>query len=214
MELTQAIRQRRSTRAFLGEEVSDEQIREILDEARWAPSWANAQGWNLTVVRGDRLRAVKTMLAERFAADAEPDPDVRMPQRGEWPEHVAARMTYRRPAPGAAPEPPRRPGLSDLYGAPALLLFAVDERLALEYACFDLGLLVENVCLLAHDAGLGTCVMAMAVRFGSELHAIVPELDGTRIVIGLALGHPDPDSDLNRTDRSRCPLGEVVTTVR
>lgn len=214
MELSQAMRQRRSVRAFTGEDVPDERIREIIDAARWAPSWANAQGWNVAVVRGERLLAVKAMLAERFAQEAAPDPDVRMPQRGEWPAHVAERMTYRRPAPGAAPEPPRRPGLSDLYGATALLIFTVDERLALEYACFDLGLLVENVCLLAHDEGLGTCIMAMAVRFGGDLHALLPELDGQRIVIGVALGHPDTDSDLNRTDRSRCPLDDVVTTLR
>ncbi len=173
MESSEAVRARRSVRAFLSDDVSDDAIRELLDEARWAPSWANAQGWNVFVVKGAALEHVKAMLAQRFEADAEPVTDIPMPQRGEWPEHVRERMTYRRPAAGEAPAPPRRPGLSEIYGAPCLLLFAVHEQLAVEYACFDLGLLVENVCLLAADRGLGTCIMAMTVRFAPDLHELI-----------------------------------------
>jgi nitroreductase len=153
------------------------------------------------------------MLADRLSTEADPVTDIRMPQRGEWPEHIRERMTYRRPSPGAEPQPPRRPGLSDVYGAPCVLLFAVHERLAAEYACFDLGLLVQNVCLAAYERGLGTCIMAMAVRYADALHELVPQADGRRFVAAVALGHPDLTDALNRTDRQRCPLGEVVTFV-
>ena len=213
MEMSEAIRERRSIRAFCPDDVPDEIISEILDEARWAPSWANAQGWDVYVIKGATLARVKSTLAERFAAEAEPVTDIRMPQRGEWPEHIQQRMTYRRPAPGAAPQPPLRPGVSDIYGASCLMLFAVHERLAVEYACFDLGLLVENVCLIARDRGLGTCIMAMAVRYADALHELLPQAEGRRFVVGVALGHPDAGSELNRTERQRCPLGEVVTFV-
>jgi len=213
MELSEAMRQRRSTRAFRADDVPDDVIRELLDRSRWAPSWANAQGWDVFVVKGDALARIKAMLAEKFAANAEPVPDVRMPQRGEWPEHIADRMTYTRPAPGAAPQPPQRPGLSDIYGAPCLLLFAIHEQLAVEYACFDLGLLVENVCLEAEDHGLGTCIMAMTVRYADALHELVPQAEGRRFVVGVALGHPDAHNELNRTERKRCPLGEIATFV-
>jgi nitroreductase len=213
MDVSEAIRERRSIRAFLPDELPEETIRQLLDDARWAPSWANAQDWDVFVVTGNALSAVKSMLAERFAEAAGPVTDIRMPQRGEWPEHVLERMTYRRPAPGAEPAPPSRPGLSDVYGAPCLLLFAVHEQLAVEYACFDLGLLVENVCLAAHDRGLGTCIMAMAVRYADGLHEMVPQAAGRRFVVGVALGHPDPDSELNHVARERCPFGEIATFV-
>jgi nitroreductase len=213
MGLPEAIRERRSIRAFLGADVSDETITGILDEARWAPSWANAQAWDVFVLRGAALTRYKSMMAQKLAAEAEPVPDIRMPQRGEWPEHVLNRMMYRRVTPGATPQLPARPGLADIYGAPCMLLFAVDERLAAEYACFDLGLLVENVCLAAHERGLGTCIMAMAVRYADALHEIVPQAAGRRFVVGVALGHPDPDSELNRVPRQRCPLEDVATFV-
>jgi nitroreductase len=213
MELREAMRERRSTRAFRRDDVSETVVRELLDEARWAPSWANAQGWDVFVIKGERLAKVKAMLARRFAADAIPVTDVAMPQRGEWPQHIRERMTYRRATPGSEPEPPRRPGLSDLYGAPCLVLVAVHEQLAIEYACFDAGLLVQNICLAATDRGLGTCIMAMAVRYADDLHELVPEADGRQFVVGIALGHPDPNDELNRAERKRCPLGEIVTLV-
>jgi nitroreductase len=213
MELAKAMRDRRSTRAFRPDDVADDVIRELLDEARWAPSWANAQGWDVFVVKGDALARIKSMLTDKFATDAVSTPDVRMPQRGEWPEHIQDRMTYRRPAPSAEPEVPRRPGLSDIYGAPCLLLFGLHEQLAVEYACFDLGLLAENVCLAAEDRGLATCIMAMAVRYGDALHELLPQAEGRRIVIGMALGYSDPDSELNNTERGRCPFGEIATFI-
>jgi nitroreductase len=213
MEVSESIRERRSIRAFRNDDVADDVIRQLLDEARWAPSWANAQGWDVFVVKGDPLARVKSVLTERFAAGAEPVTDIPMPQRGEWPEHIRERMTYRRPAPGTKPQPLQRPGLSDVYGASCLMLFAVHEQLAVEYACFDLGLLVQNVCLAAHDRGLGTCIMAMAVRYADALHELLPQAEGRRFVVGVALGYPDQGSELNRAKRERCPFGDIVTFV-
>jgi nitroreductase len=214
MEVSQAIRGRRSIRSFRSDAIPDETITEILDEARWAPSWANAQGWDVFVLRGDALARYKSMMAEKLASEAVPDPDLPMTQRDQWPEHILARMMYRRVTPGSAPQtPPPRVGLAEVYGAPCMLLFAVDERLAAEYASFDLGLLVQNVCLAAHDRGLGTCIMAMAVRYGTALHELVPRAAGRRFVVGVALGLVDTAAQINQIQRERCPLEDIVTFV-
>lgn len=213
MELHDAIRNRRSIRAFLPDPVSSETINGLLEEAHWAPSWANAQAWDVWVVTGERLDAVKRMLAEKAEQEAAPVPDVRMPARGEWPEHVKERMTYRRPAPGVEPAPPQRPKLWEVYGAPALILFGVHEQLAVEYACYDLGALVQTFCLAAVDRGLGTCIMAMVVRNADALHDLIPESEGRRFVVGVALGVPDRESPLNNVPRERCQIGEIATCV-
>jgi nitroreductase len=225
MELSTAIKERRSIRAFRSDDIADETIRELLDEARWAPSWANAQGWDVFVVKGAALDGVKRMLAEKHDQHAEPATDVRMPERGEWPRQIKERMSFRRhpqapppqPAAKAAacnPEPAPRPEPWDIYGAPVLLLFGVHERLAVEYACFDLGLFVENVCLAAENRGLGTCIMAMVVQWADALHDMIPAAEDQRFVVGVALGHPDEASPFNQVERERCPLGEVVQFVR
>jgi len=211
MDVSEAIRTRRSTREFTAQTISRAVVTQILDEARWAPSWANAQDWHVFAVTGERLGAYKTMMADMIDAGADPDPDVRFPQRGDWPEYIQERMTYRRPSPGAPAAPPQRPGLARLYGAQWMLLFAVDEGLVTEYACFDTGLLVQSVCLAAHSRDLGTCIMAMPVRHAAALHELVSEAAGRRFVIAVALGHPDTDSPLNRVERERAQLADIAT---
>ena len=52
----EAIRKRRSIRRYEGREVTDEQVREVLGSVRYAPSWANKQGWQLMVVRDAETR--------------------------------------------------------------------------------------------------------------------------------------------------------------
>jgi len=47
----EAMKKRRSIRRYEETAVSEEQIREILETARVAPSWANKQGWQIIVVR-------------------------------------------------------------------------------------------------------------------------------------------------------------------
>jgi len=55
MESESVIRGRRSIRAYKPSQVPQDLIREILHEARWAPSSRNAQAWSVRVVTGDTL---------------------------------------------------------------------------------------------------------------------------------------------------------------
>ena len=60
MEFESVIRGRRSIRAYTSQPVPEGLVREILDEARWAPSSRNTQAWNVWVVTGDALERFKT----------------------------------------------------------------------------------------------------------------------------------------------------------
>ncbi len=55
MELQQAIVERRSIRRFTDYYVTDDEIKQILEAARMAPSWANVQPWEFIVVRDKTL---------------------------------------------------------------------------------------------------------------------------------------------------------------
>ena len=59
MEFENVIRGRRSIRAYTSQPVPEDLVREILDEARWAPSSRNTQAWNVWVVTGRRARALQ-----------------------------------------------------------------------------------------------------------------------------------------------------------
>ncbi len=214
MDVEQAIRGRRSIRKFTGDRVTEETIREILESARWAPSWANTQPWNLFAVTGETLEQIRAAYSQRACAKVERRFEIARP-RPDWPPPLAARtrqlMDARALSNGSSAVTPTS---ADFFGAPCLLLLAIDERLQPEYACFDTGLLVQSICLAAHGRGLGTCIMAMAVGYPDVLHELLPQAAGKRFVVGIALGIPDPDSPVNRFDRSRAALDEVVTFAR
>jgi len=53
----EAIRIRRSVRKYEETAVSDEQINQVLESARYAESWANKQGWHILVVKSADTRA-------------------------------------------------------------------------------------------------------------------------------------------------------------
>ena len=62
MKLSDIIKSRISTRSFLDKPVSEEQVRGLLDIARWSPSGGNLQPWRVHVVMGDaRARLIETV---------------------------------------------------------------------------------------------------------------------------------------------------------
>ena len=82
MELIEAIRQRRSIRAFTPEPVPKDVIKEILSDACWAPSAMNTQPWEFVVVTGEKLDLLRTAIVDKLISSAAmrpnhcyPDPD-------------------------------------------------------------------------------------------------------------------------------------------
>lgn len=61
MSVREAIESRRSIRKFEEKSVGDDDIRELLNAARLAPSWANRQEWRFVIVREE---ATKQQLKE------------------------------------------------------------------------------------------------------------------------------------------------------
>ncbi len=49
--ILEVIRKRRSVIRFESTTVSDEQIQEILEAGRWAPSWLNSQPWRFILIK-------------------------------------------------------------------------------------------------------------------------------------------------------------------
>ena len=72
MELWEAIIGRRSVRQFSDEPIGREEIGEILDAARWAPSAGNVQDWEIVVVQdeGRKRKLAEACWEQMFIADA------------------------------------------------------------------------------------------------------------------------------------------------
>jgi nitroreductase len=138
-----------------------------------------------------------------------------MPPR-EWPDYLSERMVARRAAsegPAGEKRPESGPTPWEIYGAPCLLVLAADEMLEPRYACFDGGILTQTICLAAEDRGLATCIMATAVRHADVLHELIPAAKNMKFVIGIAIGTTDHTAAVNRGERKRVELTELVTWV-
>ncbi len=131
MELQEALVKRRSVRKFTEDAVSDDEIRTILEAARIAPSWANVQPWEFIVLRD------RTLIEKIVGTYVEKNP--------------ATKCSLAAPALIAACA---RTGVSGCYDAKNLTKFN-------EWFMFDLGLAIQNLCLKAHELGLGSVVVGL-----------------------------------------------------
>ena len=220
MEFETVLRGRRSVRAFTDEAVGEDLIGEILDEARWSPSWRNTQAWSVWVVTGRALERFKDRFKQAVRNEDPPRPDF-LPAT-DWPAACSLRtrqLMEARAATLAAAGLDTDPAsalerMADLFGAPCLLVFGLEECLGESYALLDTGLLVQSVCLAAFDRGLGSCIVATVVRHPELLRELLPGSEGKRMAVGVALGHPDLYAPANTFERSRAGLDEIVTWVR
>lgn len=132
METLQCIAERRSIRRFTDAEVSNEQLKQLMEAARVAPSWANTQCWEFIIVR---------------------DPATK--------EKLAATMPEGNPARKAAVDAPvllvtcGRLEKSGFYkGQPA-------TSKGDNWYLYDVGLATQNISLAAHALGLGSVILGL-----------------------------------------------------
>ncbi len=132
MDTLQCIAKRRSIRHFTEEEVSNEQLRQLLEAARWAPSWANTQCWEFIVVR---------------------DPAIK--------QELAATMPEGNPARKAAVQAPVLLVACGKLGRSGFYKGNAATSKGDSWYMHDVGLATQNISLAAHDLGLGSVILGL-----------------------------------------------------
>ena len=159
MELNEAIRKRRSVRKYTDYRVTDEEIREVLEAARLAPSWANTQVWEFIVVRDpDLIRAVAATYSELNPAR-------------KCSDNASALIVAC-----------AKKGVSGCKGG------GEDVTKYSNWYMFDLGLAVQNLCLKAHELGLGTVIVGYLDH--DKCKALLALPDEYEAVAVLPIGRP------------------------
>ena len=96
-----------------------------------------------------------------------------------------------------------------LYNAPNGIIIYTDK--VLDYmAIISVGLTAQTIALAAPAFGLGTCIMYRVVTYPDVLRELLKIPASRNIVLGIAIGYPDPDSVLNTIPRNRAPLEDFV----
>ena len=158
MDLMEAIKGRRSIRKYRSDPVPELALQTVLEAIRWTPSWANTQCWEVIVIKDS---ATKQRLQETLA-------------KGN-------------PAAKAVVEAPL---LLAIYGKLESSGYYKNEVTTKfgDWFLFDLGLATQNLCLAAHDLGLGTVVVGLFDHDATKSILGVPA--GYELVTLIPLGYP------------------------
>lgn len=216
VELEQAILSRRSIRAYKSDPVPPDVLRDIIEVAKWAPSFANTQPWEFTMVGGDVMKELRTNLRRAFELDPKGKPDFPLPvldepymsrlrQVGFTTLHAAGipreEMTKRKAW---------RVFAVGFFDAPNAIILSLD-RCFTAWGIHDVGVISFALMLLAHARGLGTCAQAGPVRYPWVVREALQIPEDKLLLLGLAIGYPDSEAKVNSFTRSRASLDEIVS---
>lgn len=219
MKVSDAIASRKSTRAFRGDPVPPDMIREILRVALRAPSGGNLQPWRVRVLTG----AARDELVRRVANKRKDMPMGEAPEYNIYPPNLGEPYRTRRfrvgemmyeklgiPREDKAARLKFFSGNWELFGAPAGLIFTMDRQMQ-QGQWADLGMFMQSIMLLAREHGLHTCAQEAWSVFHPVLRDYLKIPENEMIFCGMAIGYADEEAAVNALETERAPLDEIVT---
>ncbi len=160
MDLIEAVKARRSIRAYKSDPVPQDVLRQLIEVARWCPSWENVQPWELTVVGGDQMEELRRELAA--VADADPAPEIPVQHFNDPYLSRRRNLGYRIVFDTLKIEREDRERRQwwrlqnqGMFGAPSAIFIYIDRSLN-EWSVFDAGMIAQTLMLAAQHYGLGT----------------------------------------------------------
>lgn len=219
MDAIECIKTRRSIRGFKPEPVPREVLLEVINIAKWSPSYKNSQPWESVILSGAKKEALTKILIEILEQGTEPYPD--LPEPKSWPATEAARIDRlarkRAKASGTALNDPQALKASkkanfSFYGAPHAIYLFQDATLT-PWSLFDMGLFAQSLMLAANAKGLATVPQAYATDYAKDIKKFLSIPETKRLVIGMSIGYPDMESPRNALRPDRAETEEFVTWI-
>ena len=216
-----AIRSRKSVRAFLPNNIPSELILELLELGARAPSGTNIQPWQAFVVRRDIIAEISNSIKQSGIS----------PERADWDDYKYYPQVLTEPFLGR-----RRTlgedlysslGISrrdiaarrtqfmrnyDFFGAPVGIFFSISRHLETG-SYIDLGMMMQNIMIAARAVGLHTCPQAAFAPFHRIIRPIIGLPSDQVLVCAMAVGFEDVADPVNQVKTDRIPMEDWVTLV-
>lgn len=213
-----ALRARKSVRAFLHQPVDRTLVLQLLDAARHAPSGANTQPWQVAVVMGEKKLQIQQAMEARFRSGDRGRMDYQY-----YPEDWFSPFTERRvdcgqqlySALGIDRDDKQRrldqwAANYRSFDAPVALYFFLDQRLSTG-SFVDFGMFLQSLMLAAVEQGLATCPQAALSEYPDIVKQALGYPDDCILLCGMALGFEDTNAPVNSY---RTPREDVHTFTR
>ncbi|MEO0368548.1 MAG: nitroreductase [Pseudomonadota bacterium] len=218
MDLFDAVKHRRSVRAFKQEPVDQDLLEQIFQEAQDSPSNCNTQPWHVSVVSGEiRDELEKRMVADVMSGQA-PSPYFRPGDQGlenEFRKRQVDCAISLYDAVGIKFEEKDKRQLQMLenwrfFGAPHGAFISMPKQFG-ETNAVDVGIYVQTLMLLMKAHGIGCCAQGALARFAGPVYELLELPENHAILVGLSFGYADEDHPINHYDVGRGAVEKAVT---
>lgn len=174
-EVLRSIRNRRSTRKYKKEQISEEELQTLLDAGIQAPSAVNAQPWHFTVIQNKEMINHISDKAKEVMLQSDNESIVNIGKNA----------------------------VNIFYNAPTLII--VSGKKEVSSSLVDCSASIENMLIAAESIGLGTVWVGLVRFFftlSDEVKKIkLP--DGYEPFYAVAVGYKENDSVLGPSKRDR-----------
>ena len=218
MNVSDAVRARRTIRGFKPDPVPEEVICEIIDIARHAPSNSNTQPWHIAVVSGEARDRLESRIFADMEAGQKPNPfwpPGGSGLKGEYKQRQydcayryydalgierddkVARMEDHAPPTGGSSV--RR----TLPFCPCLKPCIAPTR-------FDIGIFLQTIMLLMVERGISSCPQGALAAYPEPVKEIAGIPEGNAILCGLSFGYEDESAAANSARMDREPFETIA----
>ncbi len=194
-DLFRFFRRRRSLRVYRAEPVEKEKLKMLIEAGRYAPTGANRQACEYTLVTGrnmlDQVCALAIQGLQEQGMKIKEAVDQYRKEKKPLPEDLNSEQYF--PAVWERIANKWKEGTDQLlHHAPALILIHIKENAATTPE-LDAGIAATQMVLLAEALGLGTCFIAFLVRTlqdSKELQTLLKIPKDHRVYMAFTVGYP------------------------
>ena len=220
MNTIECIKTRMSIRKFKPESVPKDVLMEIIDVAKWSPSYRNSQPWECLIISGAKKAALSKMMIELLEKDQKISPD--MPEIKSWPpaENAKIERCYAKRAEVMgyklidleALKQAKKANFA-FYGAPHAVYLFQDAALT-SWSLFDMGLFAQSFMLAAHSKGLGTVPQGFVTDYAQDIKKFLSIPETKRLIVGMSIGYPDMEGPENAYKMDRAETDQFVKFIK
>lgn len=166
------IKTRRSVREFKQDQIPDDEIKFLIDCARYAPTGFNTQPWSFLVIKNkDAMRKISESGKKSMIPLLEPMKDSSQKAR----DFLVFLKTK---------------GTDMFYNAPVLVIILGNK--SAPTVDFDCSMAAQNMMLAAHSKGIGSCWIGgvLPALMNEELLKELGAPDGYKAIAPLIFGYP------------------------
>jgi len=210
MKVSEALTNRKSTRAFWDKEVSRKKIVAVFEAAKHSPSGVNTQPWQVAVVAGDKKKELQALIEQAFRSGEPTKMDFQYYPL-KWVEPYKKRriecglQLYSTLGITRQDKDRRLEQWAANYrafDAPVMLFFFMDSGLEAG-SYMDYGMFLQSIMLMAMEEGLATCPQAALGEYPQLVKEQLGYPADSILLGGMALGYENEQALVNsyRTPR-------------